>query len=87
MQCFREYITKRDDLIVVKKNSQWRATTKARGNCSPQCSGKIFVGHGATLRAAKADAEAKCRASECHTPGGKPYSCNCGHSIAYLISG
>jgi hypothetical protein len=49
------------------------------------CLGKVFTGYGATFREARADSEGKCQAAGCHTPGGEPYACDCGHSISYMM--
>lgn len=46
---------------------------------------KIFVGYGPTFREARANAEGKCQTAGCHTPGGKPYACDCGHSTSYML--
>jgi hypothetical protein len=63
----------------------FRATVKARHVCSPDCDGRIFEGFGKTPLAARRDARRKCEAAGCHTPGGEPWNCDCGHNFAKLI--
>lgn len=62
-----------------KKKPPWRCTTKPREKCPAHCH-TIFVGYGDTEREAKDASEGACQAAGCHTPGGKPYNCNCGHT-------
>jgi hypothetical protein len=64
-----------------RKKAKVRATTKARGKCKQGCG--IFVGYGADEDEAKAESEGKCVAAGCHTPGGYPYNCSCGHTSIY----
>jgi RHS repeat-associated protein len=61
------------------KKDKWRCTTKPRGSCPAQCQ-IPYVGFGRTKEAAKDASEGSCQAAGCHTPGGKPYNCNCGHT-------
>lgn len=63
-----------------KKKQKFRCTTKPRGNCPPQCQER-FIGYGETYEIAKDAAEAACQAQGCHTPGGTPFGCDCGHSV------
>jgi len=51
----------------------------------PLLAGVIFTVAGATRRAAKKISEDKCKSAGCHTPGGKPYDCNCGHSTLFIL--
>jgi RHS repeat-associated protein len=62
-----------------RKTAKWKCTTKPRGDCPSQCQ-VVFVGYGATRDAAKAESEGSCQAAGCHTPGGTPFNCNCGHT-------
>jgi hypothetical protein len=36
-----------------------------------------------TYEEAKAASEGACQAAGCHTPGGKPFACDCGHTTSY----
>ena len=45
----------------------------------------VFAGYGPTKRVAKRASETACQNAGCHTPGGRPHSCNCGHTVAYVV--
>ncbi len=61
-----------------KKRKKWRCTAKPRGCCPEGCD-KPFEGFGDTRKEAYNAAFSACVVAGCHTPGGKPNSCNCGH--------
>jgi len=56
----------------------WKCSAKPRGHCPKGCD-KPFGSNGTTRDEAKKAAFEACVAAGCHTPGGKEYSCNCGH--------
>jgi RHS repeat-associated protein len=60
------------------RGDKFRCSAKARGNCPPGCG--IFRATGRTMDECKRRALAACQAAGCHTPGGKPYACDCGHA-------
>jgi hypothetical protein len=64
---------------------RYKATTKPRGNCPTQCRRRFF-GFGQTWRAAKRQAEQRCQAAGCHTPGGTPHACDCGHTTVFPVT-
>lgn len=68
-----------------RKKARVRATTKARGECSEECENRRFIGYGADEDEARADSEGQCHAAGCHTPGGVPYNCCCGHTGFYWL--
>jgi hypothetical protein len=63
---------------------RWRCTTKPRGSCPEECE-RIFEGSENTKQAAKDAAEQACQDAGCHTPGGDPHSCNCGHTTCRML--
>src|SRR5205085_1804877 len=62
-----------------KAKQRWKCTTKPRGTCPAQCQ-SAFSALGPTKRTAKDASEALCQAAGCHTPGGQPHNCQCGHT-------
>ncbi len=62
-----------------RKKWKWKCSTIPRGVCPAQCLA-VFVGYGLTKEAAIAASEGACQAAGCHTPGGSPFNCNCGHT-------
>ena len=73
------------------KKPTYVCTTKPRGCCPPQCQ-QPFVGYGydrneeIAYRQAKGAAERACQNAGCHTPGGKPFNCNCGHTTCRKLA-
>jgi len=61
----------------------WQCTFKARGSCPAGCG--FHYGVGGSYAAAYAAAFADCVASGCNTPGGKPFSCQCGHPFCIRL--
>jgi hypothetical protein len=61
---------------------RYKATTKPRGSCPAECR-KRFFGFGPTWRDAKRQAERRCQTAGCHTPGGTPHACDCGHTTVF----
>ena len=68
-----------------RKKIRVRATTKARRDCPEQCADRRFIGWGANEDEAKADSEEQCIEAGCHTPGGSPFNCCCGHTTFYWL--
>ena len=62
----------------------WKCSTKPRGECPAQCC-KPFVAYGMTKAETKKAAETACQNAGCHTPGGTPFNCNCGHTTCTKI--
>jgi RHS repeat-associated protein len=67
-----------DIFIFSCKKSKWKGSCKARGTCPPHCG--VFRGEGDTKRECERNAFDACVAAGCNTPGGKPFSCQCGHA-------
>ena len=68
-----------------KEKSPLEINNQGTWKLFPQCSDRVFVGYGRTFREAKAISESKCHKAGCHTPGGIPYNCCCGHSTPYML--
>jgi hypothetical protein len=68
-----------------RKARRWKCTTKARGTCPQQCQ-RVFTGTGSTREEAKDASEGACQAAGCHTPGGQPHNCQCGHTGCYTVN-
>src|SRR5438128_6465499 len=71
--------TAREVMGRAKVKRRWKCTTKPRGNCPNQCK-RVFTGFGATKQDAKSSSEKSCQTAGCHTPGGQPHNCQCGHT-------
>ena len=67
---------------MAKAKWRWKCTTKPRGNCPAHCQVR-FIGYGLTRESAKQASERACQAAGCHTPGGHPFACDCGHTTSY----
>ncbi|MBI3821597.1 MAG: hypothetical protein HY289_02845 [Planctomycetes bacterium] len=67
---------------MAKKKWRWKCTTKPRGNCPPHCKVR-FIAYGPTYDDAKRASEEACQAAGCHTPGERPFACDCGHTTGY----